>query len=519
MSLSSFPARVVLSPRPVDSEEADAPLPTESLYGRLSRECLVRPLADEELALLLNDLGPGQSPLSVRGSTGASLAKRLGWRNLAELHVAAGNAPNQLAAGKLLERSCIRYCSACISGGFHSWVFQHYAMSRCPIHGYPVTCRCNCCHEPMKVTLGGIAKDPFACPRCSYLLFRAATSRKRQAETAVLPMLLEDYARDLGLLHCALTVPTGVAESRPAYAVDLAGLPHAVGARHAKRWAAWAPCESPRWPRFRNRTLDLPQWEQKDGTKAGIFAGRLTEMAGTRALQHLRAICSADHGKSYRTLLSRVRLRSDGLRFDGRSTAVAAALHLTACAYGRIDGYEQLQWECVHWNGLQQGCLLPGDDAGNALLLYYEILGWFAVCLLHVRRLCYLIDVGWIQRFDLRSFAPAWRLARQDCGWALLVRPRVDEALVSALIERYKYRRLTKLPTHHANGPLSNARATTNGSNASAKAPAAGTAHLPTMTSEHRRWLQANLIFHEAGESVPATSPKDGLKPHHVEPP
>lgn len=60
----------------------------------------------------------------------------------------------------------LAYCPACLAHGYHSLVFQHRALRRCPIHGAALRYACEGCGRATPTTFRTAATIPFGCPHC-----------------------------------------------------------------------------------------------------------------------------------------------------------------------------------------------------------------------------------------------------------------------------------------------------------------------------------------------------------------
>jgi len=64
----------------------------------------------------------------------------------------------------------LRFCPECLEFGFHSPIYQHWAMDRCPLHGVRLLDKCPYCRNPIKGKASFAIRDPLACPSCAKLL-------------------------------------------------------------------------------------------------------------------------------------------------------------------------------------------------------------------------------------------------------------------------------------------------------------------------------------------------------------
>ena len=72
----------------------------------------------------------------------------------------------------------LRYCPECIKDEFHSPLFQHRAMERCPVHGCRLSSDCRNCGMALPTDVQTLAQSPFCCDACG---LRIPKSQARDA--------------------------------------------------------------------------------------------------------------------------------------------------------------------------------------------------------------------------------------------------------------------------------------------------------------------------------------------------
>ena len=440
--------------RPFISEVAA----TESLFGRWSRYCWRSPMSASEVqalfephsaasAVLAPRRAPPIAPCVNAPSTGWAAASHEFVAQLLNLSRAALAMANGAALGapetwSSAMSNTLRVCWPCMRLGFHSTLFQHLALRRCPLHGLEMSTRCSACRTELRApSFKSIACSPFACHQCGALWILEVEPRTKAEDLLLAGLMLADRARDLGLAepHCRRKafVRRSDAVHRSSHAERT---PSAKNARYVARSSVWPEYSSPKWPTFNEQRMLLADWR---GNARWPMAGKLSARAGTASLRFL-GDCCAVHQQDSEMLRSRLSLVPRGLRLNSRVSLVSAALHQTMCAYGRCanEAAERSGWcgvyDDIAWNGMQSGLGLPESDSGNAELVEAEILGFFVACLLRDSKLVVLPNVDWCVELPAASYLPAWVVEASDERYTLRFRPRAGSALVRRLVRRYQ---------------------------------------------------------------------------------
>ncbi len=440
---------------------------TESMYGRWSRHCLEHMPDLEELKRAFAPYSPSRSILTLPQNTAPSLvqaafehtdsAQPSSHDRVAEilqissecLYTASSLRLASPAARQAALSGCLRACWQCMKLGFHSVLFQHYALRRCPLHGVELTTRCPSCQAQCWPTFAEVATSPFSCKKCSELWLRTVRPAHGDEYLVLVGAMLEDRMRDLSHVD----VPgkgeqfVNQADATPLIAPPGPNAAESHG-RHVARWTAWPEVPSPRWATFPETRQTLIDWhEPREGCWPD--GGPLTVQAATACLRTLSRLCCVEcHTSDSLKLRERLGLRSSGLRMNDRASIVSVALHQTICAYGmcsRLDRAESSDaraardsvYADVEWNGLQRGHRLVHSDAGNAQLIRAEILGWFAACVIDASTLQYLRNVDWMTDLPKTLFLPAWIVMGAHPHYVLRLRERATELTVRRLVRRY----------------------------------------------------------------------------------
>jgi hypothetical protein len=437
---------------------------TESLFGRWSRFCLQNIMDDQELtalfapaspnALILTTVVPeskwrlgaaeenvGQQPLSAR----AKAASMLGYSN-ESLRAASSLSLCSPRSQAVAMSDALRACWQCMSLGFHSILFQHFALRCCPLHGGPLSTGCPHCGANCTPTFRSVSGQAFSCPQCGQLWLRTSKPAYGDQHLKLVGAMLEDRIKDI----FQLAVSSDDALVDQADARSLLKTPRdahsACHGRHVARWTTWPTLPLARWPRFPESRHVLFDWSTQPGG-AWPAGGPLSAHDATACLRSLITTCvRTGHVGDAVMLHSKLSMSPRGLRINANASVVAVALHLTVCTYGKHAPESVMQrpgphrdpyYDGVVWNGFQIGRRLFNSDAGNAQLLVAEIMGWFAACIVEVAKMRDLQRVDWGGELRKTLFLPAWLVTRSGLHYVLRVRERTSERKIERLLRRY----------------------------------------------------------------------------------
>jgi hypothetical protein len=332
--------------------------------------------------------------------------------------------------------------------GFHSILFQHYALRRCPLHGEALTTRCPRCQAESHPTFSSIAANPFACKACGELWLSTVASVHRDEYLRLVGAMLEDRKRDLVQATAASDRKPGTCEFEGKLILTSPDSANSAAyGRHVARWTAWPQTPSSRWPTFPGDRYTLVDW-QADGASAWPRPGPLTRQTATACLRALSHLCCVEgHAGDSAMLRSRLSMSPRGMRLNDRASIVSVALHATMCVYGTNSRSPIMAVQAfnggagvygdIEWNELQVGRRLMSSDAGNAQLLKAEILGWFCACIVDTSSLMYLTQIEWQHDFPLTLFLPAWIVTGPNPHYALCIRERVSDRSLLRFLRRY----------------------------------------------------------------------------------
>lgn len=452
-------ARSAAWEHPVDLSQRWA---NESLFGRLSRIGLRHPTTDELFNRELRGCSLAANPLTLA----FSLSKMRGHESVDQLRQFVGEAGHQgldrLIGSDMLQlpealssssstqrflRPVLRYCPQCLQRGYHSMLFQHLGVVRCPGHGVALREGCPHCKAPVEPKLRSALVKPFECRKCASLMVKTVLPPEARDEQRRVDDLIGDWRRDLTVQH-------HLGESRESCPA-LLGTETDEPLHQRQRWRryqrilAWPQFETTRWTRFRQLERELPESDlpAPPHLSGSSPYGNVIVAEATGVLAWLVRACGAEHAGESHALIQGawLRMAPDDLR---GFSAVPMALHMTMCQYATaFEPSVQLgtvqtitPYQGVSWNGHSAQALPTAAREHAAILLVHEILGFFVCSLLSC--------AGRNPRFNARTylsaerlspeaFCPSWKIQREGREFKLRVRPRADHVFTQRLLRRY----------------------------------------------------------------------------------
>ena len=341
----------------------------------------------------------------------------------------------------------LRYCPDCLSIGYHSMVFQHWALGSCPLHGVRLLERCPNCSEPIKITGALISRDPFACPRCGHFFlhdFSSVTKPDGTGDIRLLGMLLGDRRRDI-----TWALRRKVASSMPpslTFIVQRGAKATMSHIGYVQRHSIWAPLVQGRWRKFREDFVkgprpNKPRQEPDDDEFVRAYM---------KEFERLRVQCH-DCEDEIRRLFDRMGPAQVNVKLNDYSPLVAVAFCKTLICFGLdlgcLDRGACSKQKADEWRTSGRAgpyTMVPG---GSLKLAAAEIRSLFCLILVEVATLNYLVDVNWNCWPSFARYSPGWCLESRDNALVLRIRPIARDDLPERLIKRYKGRVLCKKET------------------------------------------------------------------------
>lgn len=353
---------------------------------------------------------------------------------------------NLLLAADLAGRSnyvvsnSLRFCVKCLDLGYHSAVYQHVALARCPLHNLPFEDACPHCKREIVPTFLSVIQHPFECPHCDASLARTVP-RPQDRHDALLAdqmaggrrgMLVaepENRRWDVYLHNArALVGPPG----------------RTLASRHYQRLCIWAERSNTHWMHFPEETLHLVPVHTR-GHAEGAYSLDLA-LAAERVLIWLRQVCYA-HEYSAIRLAHRLGRYPRGLRINVHGSLVGAALYKLAAAYDLVQemqtlfdtdvlALDQPAKATTGRKVVRYGASCPEEPELDFRLLQLEMLGMFAKFLVSHRHLDPMYKVSWLELPHPMEFAPNWKAGKLSGNVCYRIRARVNETTVQRLVIR-----------------------------------------------------------------------------------
>ncbi len=418
-------------------------LDNESLYAAWTTHCLVHQCEPKEL-LSIHLLSRSLFGALVHPAEDVEeIAKAMDLSRVQLQRLTGADIGGAIDYPSKLLFPSLRYCRQCLEMGYHSIVFQHVAIARCPLHDVPLVDRCPDCGAAIAPTFGSVFLNPFECPSCEAPLANTV-ARKADVQHArwVDQMLgarrsvlaggvdVAHQGRRLGDLPLRLRSP---------------GTPAA--SRNYQRVGVWALPRDPQWFSFRERNHPVGPVHVRGPLGEGWTQATLLESASHSTLQWLMQACWA-HERAAMRLLGRLGRYPRGLRLNAHTSVVSVALYKLAAAYDMLPEM-QLIFQMRESGETDTGTALYsckqlmryGDSLRehpqlDARLLQLEMLGLFAKLLIRHRPGSFLDEVSWLDYPHPIEFAPSWRIEKGPNAPVARVRYRAAEVEVERLLKR-----------------------------------------------------------------------------------
>lgn len=362
--------------------------------------------------------------------------RRLLGCTLAQWEAACGSAYLGTVPAKLLLMPHLRYCRQCLASGWHTSMFQHVAVTSCPLHGSPLRQGCPQCNKAIALTPASIATHQHFCPHCSQPF---ACMDRLRARLRLRPELPASFVR----LAAALTPdPSAVLA---AYKSDLAA--HEL--LDADRTTTVACAAHRSWPAgMTPGTRWFAQTTRRVAATDPVPLGRLNELAHQGQVAALKSIleCLRKRGVGLNlpgpTVVASLR---SGARMDMAMPLCNAAYLRTALALELqevLPGRRPIKWLAplhTEW--------LPMHEELIAATASSQVYSLFLLNLVQLRRLRNTVDVAWNWTPHPACFSPPWRLWRRDEKIIFEIRQRASDRTLRRLVRRYAKHRLRSTAT------------------------------------------------------------------------
>ncbi len=330
----------------------------------------------------------------------------------------------------------LRFCESCLRRGWHSALFQHWAVPMCPVHLERLRSGCPACGTQIATDMYSLARSQMTCDSCGVLFARQSSLPTQRDNFDCLPSKL--FAAQRRALPPRFARRVGDAP-RLLSTTDARTTVFAHDA-HLHRFQVWPDSPLPGY-RFRK---GLEFRYARDQLSIPVVDEAIVEKQMVETLTEIEAaLIDADCMAPCPPQL--VRDSHQGARFDGTCTVGAAAYWKTAHIYRLAKHMAQRTGSppprISHYG---YGCFTC--PAAWKDMLRLEVLGMMAKCLISVHTLRCLVQVEWESVPPNATFLPAWRLFEHDSYWLVQARPVADMASLRKMLRRYGGRRLWEIP-------------------------------------------------------------------------
>lgn len=418
-------------------------LDNESLYAVWTTHCLVHQCEPRELLsarLLSRSLfGP---PIHL-AEAAAEVGKAMDLSRIQLQRLSGADIGGAIDYPSKLLFPSLRYCRPCLEMGYHSIVFQHVAIARCPLHDVQLVDRCPDCGVAIAPTFGSVFLNPFECPLCEAPLSNTVVGKTDLQHARWADQML-------GARRCVLAEGVDLThQGRRLGDLPLhlrsPGTPPA--SRHYQRVSVWALLRDPQWFSFPEQVHPVGAVHERGALDQGWAQATLLNSAARSVLQWLMQACWA-HEKAALRLLGRLGRYPRGLRLNAHTSVVSVALYKLAAAYDLLPEM-QLAFQMRESGEADTAIALYspkqvmryGDSCRehpqfDARLLQLEMFGLFAKLLIRNRSGSFLDEVSWLDYPHAIEFAPSWRIEKGLNAPVARVRYRAAEVEVERLLKR-----------------------------------------------------------------------------------
>lgn len=336
----------------------------------------------------------------------------------------------------LVFSSRLRYCPKCLNAGYHSIVYQHVGVARCPLHDIRLQDTCPNCHAEIVPTFATCINHPYECSICSTPF--AASTKGSSADIDA--KLADQFA---GGRRGALTI--GYNQFQHDRLLESLGSPsEPETSRHLQRATVWSHPNDPLWLQFSEQTMQFAS-DHWRGEVNG-YDSRDLGIAAERVFIWLFMHCSTHREVAWR-LAGRLGRRPQGLRLNSKDTLIGVAIYKLAVAYDMVDEIHAMREVsdkrlrskaniCYGKNVVRYGNSDLSNPTLDQRLLILEMLGMFAKFLVMHKNGDPMLSVSWLEIPPPIEFAPSWCMVRSGDGGFARIRGRINEDGLLRLIRR-----------------------------------------------------------------------------------
>lgn len=414
-------------------------LANESLYSRLCSHYCVEFTDTAEVRIAV---AAAATPLFGPWSLGLSWLSQIAELLRCEVLDVAGMLGEDICRPMEMAKH-LRFCRRCMLVGYHSILFQHRALSRCPWHGEPLLEACPSCGQAIVPTLRMVRKDPYLCPSCTRPLSSLRTQRAAREDPLQIDAMLTPKRRALSRAQLESQAYWKADESWPA-------VHPTVRARQVHRSVLVGQSVefgSP-WRYLTTEHEVVPIRDENGAPRKGQALVRDLEPL----LRWFSVNCPG--ADEVRELLWAVGKSSSGVRRNRDISLLAVVLFRTLSYFDLVGLFDYLHRWPEENIPMREGDQLPvrtsptvwGNPLFDARIAQLEVLGLFALLAARARPGSPLLDVDWRVQVNPVEFTPSWSYRREHGqAWGVL-RWRADERMVKRLFRRYASARYVRVP-------------------------------------------------------------------------
>jgi hypothetical protein len=335
----------------------------------------------------------------------------------------------------------LRYCLECLKQGWHSALFQHVAIERCPLHRLRLQTGCHHCGSQIQTSMHAIGRNHFHCGECG----RSLASERRR--TGMGKPVVQISAASFAPLRNSL-LDTGASDlirsplSLGQYSeLVLAEACTVRGLRHHLMWGEPGNLDEQFSPKSTEACLSVSQ--QESLISSSQFQRRLRASALT-AIEELVAM-SQRVGASVDIPAEVTGIGEAAARIDVSISLVAAALwrtaHLLDVSHFILGELPPPQ---AKEQPLAQG--IPSYEEVADMIRRAQVFGLFVDSMMQLRLCQYGVEIDWNGTAKHLSLLPAWRGGICAGRVEVRLRTRCDASRISRLVRRYAGKSLANAP-------------------------------------------------------------------------
>lgn len=424
----------------VDVASKLKPLKNESIYSFWCRYALANSLNRSDVTgisdrlitrpIFVELLRPVEDVQAISSTLGISAQK---------VEFLRGNDLDTKFTQFLLTKKFLRYCRKCIKNFYHSVLYQHLALGKCPLHDIAFEMTCRVCNRWIEPSLKSSLESPFECPECNSPIGGAARVSVDSSESSIADQMVGSRRKMLTLVKYVWHSSFASESIQKIYRQ-----PSAVVSRTIQRIHIWSHLGDSQWQRFSSQTLIFrPEHTRGEvNDKNSVDVG----LAAERVMIWLRGVLGW-HERGAIRLANRLHRHPGGLRINSHESIVAAAYYKLAVAYDLVQEISILHdvnacdlaaksIACYGRSIPRYGLSAPAFPELDYHLIRFEMLGMFAKFLIEFPDNFPMMDVNWTRGPSPLEITPSWTLENLGPEIRVQIRSRASESLIEKIVKR-----------------------------------------------------------------------------------